>query len=53
MGGQTAFGFYDEKTQLVSYYFMGDYAINDLKAYALEPYNVLRDIAETMFVHNI
>jgi hypothetical protein len=28
---------------------MGDYAINDLKTYLLEPYNVLFDIGQTMF----
>jgi hypothetical protein len=49
MGGQVAFGFYDDKTKLISYYFMGDYAINDLKTYLLEPYNVLFDIGQTMF----
>jgi hypothetical protein len=49
MGGQVAFGFYDDNTKLISYYFMGDYAINDLKTYLLERYNVLFDIAQTMF----
>ena len=49
MGGQTAFGFYDNDTKLVSYYFMGDYAVNDIELYVLEPYNVLYDSAKPLF----
>jgi hypothetical protein len=30
MGGQTAFGLYDPDAKLVSYYFMGDSAMNDI-----------------------
>ena len=48
MGGQTAFGFYDNDTKLVSYYFMGDYAVNDIKSYVLEPYNVMKDAAQPL-----
>jgi len=48
MGGQTAFGFYDYNTKLVSYYFMGDYAMNDIKSYVREPYNVLKDTAQPL-----
>ena len=49
MGGQTAFGFYDNNTKLVSYYFMGDSALNDIDTYVLEPYNVLYDSAKPLF----
>jgi hypothetical protein len=49
MGGQTAFGFYDSDAKLVSYYFMGDYALNDIETYVLEPYNVLYDSAKLLF----
>ena len=49
MGGQTAFGFYDSDSKLVSYYFMGDYALNDIETYVLEPYNVLYDSAKLLF----
>ena len=49
MGGQTAFGFYDSDAKLVSYYFMSDYALNDIETYVLEPYNVLYDSAKLLF----
>lgn len=49
MGGQTAFGFYDNDTKLVWYYFMGDSAVNDIDLYVLEPYNVLYDSAKPLF----
>lgn len=52
MGGQTAFGFYDNDTKLVSYYFMGDYALNDIKKYLKEPYNVIRDCAAPLLNGN-
>jgi mRNA-degrading endonuclease YafQ of YafQ-DinJ toxin-antitoxin module len=52
MGGQSAFGFYDADAHLVSYYFMGDYAIRDIKKYLKEPYNVLKDCARPMFEGN-
>jgi hypothetical protein len=48
MGGQSAFGFYDYNTKLISYYFMGDSAANDIKAYVREPYNVLKDSAQPL-----
>jgi hypothetical protein len=49
MGGQTAFGFYDNDTKLVSYYFMGDYALDAIESYVLQPYNVLYDSAKPLF----
>jgi hypothetical protein len=52
MGGQTAFGFYDRDAKLISYYFMGDYAINDIKKLLKEPYNVLYDCAQLLIQGN-
>ena len=52
MGGQTAFGFYDSDAKLVSYYFMGDSAMNDIETYLHEPYEVMKDCARPMFVGN-
>jgi len=52
MGGQTAFGFYDQDAKLVSYYFMGDSAMNDIKVLLKEPYNVLWDCAKPLFNGN-
>jgi hypothetical protein len=52
MGGQTAFGLYDPDAKLVSYYFMGDYAINDIKKLLKEPYNVLYDCAQPLIQGN-
>jgi hypothetical protein len=49
MGGQVAFGFYDNDAKLVSYYFMGDSALNYIETYVLEPYNVLYDSAKLLF----
>jgi hypothetical protein len=52
MGGQTAFGFYDSDAKLVSYYFMSDYAVNDIKKLLREPYNVLVDTAQPLIQGN-
>ena len=52
MGGQTAFGFYDQAAKLVSYYFMGDSAMNDIKKLLREPYNVLWDCAQPLIQGN-
>ena len=52
MGGQTAFGFYDSDAKLVSYYFMGDSAMNDIKKLLREPYNVLWDCAQPLLSGN-
>ena len=52
MGGQTAFGFYDPDAKLVSYYFMGDSAMNDIKTLLREPYNVLWDCAQPLMSGN-
>jgi len=49
MGGQTAFGFYDNDAKLVSYYFMGDSALNYIDTYVLQPYNDLYDSAKPLF----
>ena len=52
MGGQTAFGLYDPDAKLVSYYFMGDSAMNDIKTLLKEPYNVLWDCAQPLIQGN-
>lgn len=53
MGGQTAFAFLDPyDPQRVNYYFMGDYALNDIKKYLMEPYNVMKDCAKPLFNGN-
>jgi hypothetical protein len=52
MGGQSAFGFYDQDAHLVSYYFMGDSALNDIRMLLREPYNVLKDTARPLFEGN-
>lgn len=52
MGGQTAFGFYDQDAKLVSYYFMGDSALGDIKTYLKEPYKVLWDCAKPLIKGN-
>jgi hypothetical protein len=52
MGGQTAFGLYDPDAKLVSYYFMGDSAMNDIKTLLKEPYNVLYDCAQPLIQGN-
>jgi hypothetical protein len=52
MGGQSAFGFYDQDAKLVSYYFMGDSALGDIRSYLKEPYNVMKDCAKKLFVGN-
>ena len=46
MGGQTAFAFLDSyDPQRVNYYFMGDYALGDIRKYLMEPYHVMKDCA--------
>jgi hypothetical protein len=53
MGGQSAFAFIDPSdSHRVDYYFMGDYAINDIKKYLKEPYNVMYDCGKTLFEGN-
>jgi hypothetical protein len=53
MGGQTAFAFLDSyDPQRVDYYFMGDYAFNDIKMYLKEPYDVMKDCATSLFEGN-
>lgn len=52
MGGQTAFGFYDSDARLVSYYFMGDFAMNDIKSLLREPYAILVDCAKRLIQGN-
>jgi hypothetical protein len=53
MGGQTAFAFLDPYDPgRVDYYFMGDYAINDIKKYLKEPYNVMKDCAQVLIEGN-
>jgi len=53
MGGQSAFAFLDSHDpQRVNYYFMGDYAINDIKRYLMEPYKVMKDCANPLFKGN-
>jgi len=53
MGGQTAFAFIDSyDPQRLNYYFMGDSALNDIKKYLKEPYNVMKDCATTLFEGN-
>ena len=53
MGGQTAFAFLDSyDPQRVNYYFMGDSAMNDIKKYLMEPYNVMKDCAKPLFKGN-
>ena len=53
MGGQSAFAFIDSyDPQRVNYYFMGDSALNDIKKYVKEPYNVMKDCATSLFEGN-
>ena len=53
MGGQTAFGFIDSSdSHRVEYYFMGDYAINDIRKYLMEPFKVMKDCAKPLFCGN-
>lgn len=52
MGGQTAFGFYDPDAKLVSYYFMGDYALGDIKMLLKEQYKILYDCAQPLIKGN-
>ena len=52
MGGQTAFGFYDQDAKMVSYYFMSDSALGDIKMLLREPYHVLWDCAKPLIKGN-
>jgi len=52
MGGATAFGFYDNDAKLVSYYFMGDSAMEEIETYLHKPYEVMKDCARSMFEGN-
>jgi hypothetical protein len=53
MGGQTAFAFIDPtNSHRVNYYFMGDYAINDIRNYVMEPFKVMQDCAQPLFCGN-
>jgi hypothetical protein len=50
MGGQSAFAFLDPyDPQRVNYYFMGDSALDDIRKYLKEPYNVMYDCGKTLF----
>lgn len=53
MGGQTAFAFIDvDDHKRVNYYFMGDYALGDIKKYLKESFNVMKDCAKPLFEGN-
>ena len=53
MGGQTAFAFIDPyDSHRVDYYFMGDYALGDIKKYLKEPFKVLKDCAKPLINGN-
>lgn len=53
MGGQTAFAFIDPSdSHRVDYYFMGDYALADIKMYLKEPFKVMKDCAKPLFKGN-
>ena len=53
MGGRSAFAFIDPSdSHRVDYYFMGDSALGDIKAYLKEPFKIMKDCAKPLFVGN-
>ena len=48
MGGQTAFAYYDNDTQLLSYWFMRDMGPLEFAHYLNEPLSVIKDVARPL-----
>jgi hypothetical protein len=52
MGGQTALGYYDNDTHLITYWFMRDMNPLEFAHYLNEPLNVIKDVARPLIQGN-
>jgi hypothetical protein len=52
MGGQTAFAYYDNDSQLLSYWFMRDMNPLEFINYLNEPLHVIKDVARPLLKGN-